>query len=67
MCDLSLKWNKLNKFVEFAIFISWSYSLFNNCTENIGFGFGMVFLSSEQTELYVFPVWAAAIFGSDFQ
>jgi len=35
--------------------------------ENIGFGFGMVFLSSVQAEIYVFPVCAAAIFGSDFR
>jgi len=32
---------------------------------NMGFGFGMVFLSSVQAEIYVFPVWAAAILGSD--
>jgi len=35
--------------------------------ENIGFGFGMVFLYSVQAEIYVFVVWAAAILGSDFQ
>jgi len=36
-------------------------------TENIGFGFGMVFLCIVQAEIDVFPVWAAAIFGSDFR
>jgi len=35
--------------------------------ENIDFGFGIVFLSSVQAEIYVFPVWAAAILGSDFR
>jgi len=34
--------------------------------ENIDFGFGMVFLSSVQAEIYVFPVGAAAILDSDF-
>jgi len=33
--------------------------------ENIGFGFGMVLLSRVQTEIYVFPVWAANILCSD--
>jgi len=33
--------------------------------ENIGFGFGMVFLSSVQVEIYIFPVWAAANLCSD--
>jgi len=36
--------------------------------ENIGFGFGMVFLSSgglQAAEIYVFPVWATVILGSD--
>jgi len=28
----------------------------NLVVENIGFGFGMVFLSSVQAEIYVFPV-----------
>jgi len=35
--------------------------------ENIGFGFGMVFLSSVQAEIYVFSVWAFTILGSDLQ
>jgi len=35
--------------------------------ENIDFRFGMVFLSSVQAEIYAFPVWAAAIFDSDFR
>jgi len=34
--------------------------------ENIGLGFGMVFLSSVQAEIYEFPVWAATTLGSDF-
>jgi len=32
-----------------------------------GFGFGMVFLSSVQAEIYVFTVWAAAILCSGFR
>jgi len=35
--------------------------------ENIDFGFGMVFLSSVQGDIYVFPVWTAAILCSDFR
>jgi len=35
--------------------------------ENIGIGFGMVFLSSVEAEIFVFPVWAAVILGTDFR
>jgi len=35
--------------------------------ENIGFGFGIVFLSSVQAEIYVFPVCVAAILCSGFR
>jgi len=35
--------------------------------ENIGFEFGIVFLSSVQAEIHIFPIWAAAIMCSDFR
>jgi len=35
--------------------------------ENIGFEFGMVFLSYVHAEIHVFPVLVAAILGSDFR
>jgi len=43
------------------------YHFEKSVAENIGFGFEIVFLSSLQAEIYVFPVWAAAILGSDCQ
>jgi len=38
-----------------------SITIENPVVENIRFGFGLVFLSSVQAEIYVFPVWVAAI------
>jgi len=35
--------------------------------ENIALRFGIVFLSTVQVDIYVLPVWSAAILYSDFR
>jgi len=61
----------IDRHLVFRRLVSWdrvqSIIIKKPVAENIGFGFGMVFLSSVQVEIYVFPVWAAAILCSDFR